>query len=109
LDNLSPDKSELVVGSFTGAEVDQPLFAVPTLGGSPRRLTDVPGQDATWMANGDLLAAHGSELTAMDRSGKSRPFFEFGDTTSSPYWLRWSPDRQLLRFTVVFAGAADTG
>jgi dipeptidyl aminopeptidase/acylaminoacyl peptidase len=100
LDNLSPDKSELVVGSFTGAEIDQPLFAVPTLGGSPRRLTEIRGEDATWMANGDLLVAQSGELTAVDRTGKSRPFLKFGDTTSSPYWLRWSPDHQLLRFTM---------
>src|SRR5208282_3030131 len=62
LDNLSPDRSELVVGSFSGYELDQPLYAVPTLGGSPRRLTDLPGQDATWMANGDLLVANKAEL-----------------------------------------------
>ncbi len=49
LDNISPDKSELVLGSFTGSELDQPLWALPTLGGSPRRLADLTGQDATWM------------------------------------------------------------
>jgi len=59
LDNLSPDRSELVVGSFTGSEIDQPLYAVPTLGGSPRRLSDLPGQDAIWMDDSDLLVAHG--------------------------------------------------
>ena len=57
LANISPDKSELVVGSFSGSEVDQPLYGVPTLGGSPRRLADIPGQDATWMPNGDLLVS----------------------------------------------------
>ena len=100
LDNLSPDRSELVVGSFSGYELDQPLYAVPTLGGSPRRLTDLPGQDATWMANGDLLVANKAELTAVSRSGTSRRFLDLGDTTSSAYWLRWSPDRQSLRFTL---------
>lgn len=100
LDNLSPDKSELVVGSFTGAEVEQPLFAVPTLGGAPRRLTDVLGEDATWLANGDLLVAHANELTAVDRSGRSRTLVSLGDASVTAYWLRWSPDHQLLRFTL---------
>ena len=100
LDNLSPDRSELVVGSFSGSEIDQPLYAVPTLGGSPRRLTDLPGQDATWMANGDLLVSNQAELIAVSHSGPSRTFLSLGDTTASAYWLRWSPDRQTLRFTL---------
>jgi serine/threonine protein kinase len=44
LDNLSLDRIELVVGSFTGSETDQPSYASPTLGGAPRRLTDLPGK-----------------------------------------------------------------
>ena len=100
LDNLSPDRSELVVGSFSGTELDQPLYAVPTLGGSPRRLTDLAGQDAVWMTNGDLLITRVNELIVVSRSGPSRTFLKLGDTTSSAYWLRWSPDRQILRFTL---------
>src|SRR5580658_2312341 len=100
LATLSPDRSELVVGSFSGSEIDQPLYAVPTLGGSPRRLTDVPGQDATWMPNGDLLVSHANELTEISRTGASRTFLSLGETTSAAYWLRWSPDRQVIRFTL---------
>jgi Tol biopolymer transport system component/predicted Ser/Thr protein kinase len=99
LDNLSPDRTELVVGSFTGSEIDQPLYAVPTLGGAPRRLADTPGQDATWMENGDLLVSHANELSQLSHSGGSRSFLNFGDPTASAYWLRWSPDHKVLRFT----------
>jgi len=102
LDNLSPDRSELVVGSFSGSEVDQPLYALPTLGGSPRRLTDLTGQDATWMANGELLVSHANDLTAVSRSGTARTFLRLGDTTTSANWLRWSPDQRVLRFTLNF-------
>ena len=89
-----------MVGSFSGSEVDQPLYGVPTLGGSPRRLADIPGQDATWMPNGDLLVSHANELTEISRTGASRTFLSLGATTSAAYWLRWSPDRQVLRFTL---------
>ena len=34
LDNISPDNSELLVGSFTGAEQEQILWALPVLGGN---------------------------------------------------------------------------
>jgi Tol biopolymer transport system component len=99
LDNLSPDRTELVLGSFTGSEIDQPLYALPTVGGAPRRLSDVPGQDATWMANGDLLVAHASELSQVSSAG-ARPFLSLANPNSSAYWLRWSPDLQVLRFTL---------
>jgi eukaryotic-like serine/threonine-protein kinase len=99
LDNLSPDRTELVLGSFTGSEVDQPVYALPTLGGAPRRLTDVPGQDATWLPNGDLLISHGSELSRVNATGV-HPFLKFADANSSAYWLRWSPDHEVLRFTM---------
>jgi serine/threonine protein kinase/Tol biopolymer transport system component len=99
LDNLSPDKSELVVGSFTGSEIDQPLYAVPTLGGSPRRLSHLPGEDAVWMSNGDLLVARGVELTVVGHDGSSRTLVTFTSPDSSAYWLRWSPDHKVLRFT----------
>ncbi len=100
LDNLSPDGSELVVGSFSGTELDQPLYSLPTLGGSPRRVTDLRGQDVTWMANGDLLVSHGNEITAIGHNGASRKFFTLGDAATTAYWLRWSPDGKVLRFTL---------
>src|SRR5579863_6262572 len=97
LDNISPDNSQLAVGSFTGTEVDQPLYAIPTLGGTPRRLTDLSAQDVNWMPNGDLLLAHGNGLTLAPVSGASRPFWDSGNPTTSIYWLRWSPDHQAIR------------
>jgi serine/threonine protein kinase/Tol biopolymer transport system component len=99
LDNISLDKSELMVGSFTGSEVDQPLWALPILGGSPRRLANLPGQDVTWMPNGDLLISNGDQLVVVNRSGDVRKFVTFADKNSA-YWLRWSPDGRTLRFTL---------
>jgi serine/threonine protein kinase/Tol biopolymer transport system component len=110
LDNISPDKSELVFGSFTGSEWDQPVWALPILGGSPRRLADLTGQDANWMPNGDLLISHGNELVIVGRSGGSpRRFATVGDTSSSAYWLRWSPDGRVLRFSMTSASVSSIG
>jgi Tol biopolymer transport system component len=100
LDSISPDKSELIVGSFTGYELDQPLWAVPTLGGSPRRLGEVTAEDAAWTPNRDLLVAHGTEVLIGGSGGSARKFGEFGDMNGAPYWFRFSPDGRLLRFTV---------
>jgi serine/threonine protein kinase/Tol biopolymer transport system component len=94
--NLSPDKSELLVGTFTGAELNQSIWAMPLPGGSPRRASEIPAWDGTWMPNGDLLIAHDNQLTETGPSG-TRKFAELPDYS---YWFRWSPDGQTLRFVV---------
>ena len=77
LDSISADKSELIVGSFTGYELDQPLWALPTLGGSPRRLTDVTGEDALEMPGGDLLIPRASELVRVTAGRSPQKFATF--------------------------------
>jgi len=98
LNNISPDRSELLVSSFTGSEVFQPMWIVPVLGGSPRRFVEPLGGDAAWMPNGNRLLAQGNQLFEITASGEQRKF------TALPehffiYWLRWSPDGNTLRFT----------
>ena len=94
--NISPDKSELLVSSFTGAETDQPIWALPVLGGSPRRVSDLLGWDGTWLPNGDFLMARSNELLEVSPGGTRR----FATLPDYSYWFRWSPDGQVLRFTV---------
>ncbi len=97
LDNISLDKSELLVGSFTGAEGEQTLWGLPVLGGSPRRLSDLTGVDATWMATGDLLVSRQSQLWVVPKGGGTPR--KFADLGSFSFWFRWSPDGKRLRFT----------
>ncbi len=96
LDNISPDKSELIVGSFTGYEIDQPLWALPVLGGSPHRLTDVNGEDALQLPGGDLLIPRATELVRVTAGGGPQ---KFAAVDGPPYWLRLSPDERVVRFT----------
>jgi serine/threonine protein kinase/Tol biopolymer transport system component len=104
LASLSPDKSELMVGSFTGTEMDQPLWAIPLPGGSPRRLTDVSGQDVTWTADGGLLISHANGLVITAPNGVGpRQFLTFQESFTTAYWLRFSPDGKVLRFSVADA------
>jgi eukaryotic-like serine/threonine-protein kinase len=99
LNNISPDKTELVVGSFNGVELEQPLWALPVVGGSPRRFSSVLGEDGGWMPNGNLLIAHENQLIEVDQSGASHTFAELPEPFSTSWWLRWSPDSQRLRFS----------
>jgi len=98
LDNISPDKSELLIGTFNGIEFDQPLWALPVLGGSPRRLGNVAAVDGTWMPNGDLLVAHGNDLQVVNP--ETNAAHKFASLPNFSYWLRWSPNGRALRFTV---------
>ncbi|MGA8621016.1 MAG: protein kinase [Candidatus Sulfotelmatobacter sp.] len=98
LDNISPDKSELLVSTFTGTELEQPLWALPALGGSPRRLGNVVAVDGTWMPNGDLLIAHGSDLQVVNP--ETNAAHKFASPPDFTFWLRWSPDGRALRFVV---------
>jgi Tol biopolymer transport system component len=97
LDNISQDKSELLVGSFTGVEQEQTLWGLPVLGGTPRRLSDVAGVDGTWTPNGDLLISHDNQLWLVPKG--STAVRKFADVGSFSWWLRWSPDGKVLRFT----------
>jgi len=94
--SLSADKSELLVASFTGAEVEQQIWALPVLGGSPRRVTELLGWDGTWLPNGDFLIARNNELLEVSPGGTHH----FTSLPDFSYWFRWSPDGQTLRFTV---------
>ena len=98
LDNISPDKSELLMGTFTGSEFEQPLWALPVLGGSPRRLGNLVATDGTWMPNGEMLVAHGSDLQVVNPDTNAAQ--KFATLPNFAYWLRWSPDGRALRFTV---------
>jgi len=97
LNNIAPDKSELLIGSFTGYELDQPLWALPVLGGSPRRLTDLTGEDSLWLPSGELLVPHAQDLVLVSSAGSTR---KFAATNGAPYWLRLSPDQRVIRLTV---------
>jgi len=98
LDNISPDRTELLVSSFAGSEDIQPMWIVPALGGSPRRFVEPPGSDGAWMSNGDRLLARANELIEIGGNGNQKKLASL-PTDLFGYWLRWSPDGKILRFT----------
>jgi Tol biopolymer transport system component/DNA-binding winged helix-turn-helix (wHTH) protein len=100
LGDISPDGSELVVRNYLIPEAEQPLWILPTLGGTARSFSNIQGHDATVMPDGKrLLYANGTDLFIANEDGTgSRKF------TSLPgraFWLRWSPDGSELRFTLI--------
>jgi len=54
--NLAPDGSSFLIIEGTGFPATGPMWSLPVLGGSPRRLGDATGHVATWSADGERLA-----------------------------------------------------
>jgi len=78
---------------------DGPLWSLPILGGSARRLGDTVGRDAAWSPDGrTLVYNHGRDLFLARGDGtESRKLVSLG---GEPFDLEWSPDGSRLRFSV---------
>ncbi len=72
---------------------------IPANGGPRQRLGDIKAQDAAWSPDGKSIAfAQGSNLFLADDLGS--PPRKLATTPGLPFWLRWSPDGKVLRFTL---------
>jgi Tol biopolymer transport system component/DNA-binding winged helix-turn-helix (wHTH) protein len=100
LGDLSPDGSTLLLRNHLSPESEQPLWTFSTGGGTALRLANVVAHDATWMPDGKrVLYAAGNRLfISRLEDGTSTPF---ATLPGRAFWLRWSPDGNILRFTLM--------
>ncbi|WP_213805167.1 winged helix-turn-helix domain-containing protein [Granulicella sp. dw_53] len=100
LGDLSPDGSKLLLRSHLSPESEQALWIVPTGGGSALRLANILAHDATWMPDGkSILYANGNDLFLTHVNDGSQT--SYASLPGRAFWLRWSPDGQILRFTIL--------
>jgi Tol biopolymer transport system component/DNA-binding winged helix-turn-helix (wHTH) protein len=100
LGDISPDGSRLLLRNHLSPESEQPLWVVPTTGGSALRVGHVLAHDATWMPDGSgILFANGNDLylTHLNGNDPSR----YATLPGRAFWLRWEPNGHLLRFTIL--------
>jgi len=97
--DISPDGALLLMNTARGTSLDGPLWSVPVVGGSPRRLGNLDGHSAAWSPDGTKLAfGRGNEIfLAKSDGGDAQPLLTTAGTASD---LRWSRDGSILRFTV---------
>jgi eukaryotic-like serine/threonine-protein kinase len=106
--DLSPSASELLMASYSdNADTNDALWAVPVLGGSPRRLGNVKSLFAAWSPDGSkLVYAQGSNLYLATNDGAnpqklvSVPGTPGWVLSYIPGWPRWSPDAKRIRFSL---------
>jgi DNA-binding winged helix-turn-helix (wHTH) protein/Tol biopolymer transport system component len=99
--HISPDGSTLLVKDV-GATVGltQRIWLLPTNGGPPRPLADIEAESAAWSPDGKVIAfsQHKAIHLTEDEGATSHKLL---DAPGEVSFIRWSPDSQHLRFTVV--------
>ncbi len=100
LADISKDGSKLLLKSHLSSASEQPLWIVPSSGGSALRVGSVLAHDAAWMPDGtSVLYGSGNDLTVIRLdNGISTPFARL---KGRAFWMRWSPDGEVLRFTLL--------
>jgi Tol biopolymer transport system component/DNA-binding winged helix-turn-helix (wHTH) protein len=100
LADISPDGLRLIVKGQSSRGSEQPLWIVPTSGGSALRVGAVLAHDATFMPGGAaVLFASGDTLGVVSLdAGTETPY---ATLPGRAFWPRWSPDGTTLRFTLL--------
>ena len=98
---LSPDGSEVLVLDGHGTPPSGPLWSVPVLSGSPRKLGDIEANDGAWSPDGKQIAyvfAGSLFIANADGSGSRKVVsMKASDILYSPVWSR---DGRQLRFSL---------
>jgi len=95
--DLSPGGSNVLVVDGQGAPAQGPLWSLPLLGGSPRRLGNFAAETAAWSPDGKMLAYTnlGDLFVAKADGTEPRKLLSVkGDILH----VTWSPDSAHLRF-----------
>ena len=103
---VSADGATLLVADEVGQTAFHgPLWGVPVLGGSPRRLGEAAGQAAAWSPDGQrMVYADGHDLF-LAKSDGSEPS-KLVSAPEQAYSPAWSPDGTVIRFNVGAVGAS---
>lgn len=100
LGDISPDGSKLLLRNHLATGAEQALWIVSTIGGDARRVPGILAHDATWMPDGQtILYATGNDLYTASEDGTEKR--KFATVPGRAFWLRWSPDGSVLRFTLL--------
>jgi serine/threonine protein kinase/Tol biopolymer transport system component len=106
--DIAPDHSQLLVsGSISDLDRESPLWTVPLPAGTPRRLDDVTGHDASWSPDQQqIVYARGTDLYVAQSDGANPR--KLATVPGVLWWPRWSPDGKSVRFTTVDQAGASS-
>jgi serine/threonine protein kinase/Tol biopolymer transport system component len=97
--DISPDSSELLVAELTTPGSSGPLWSLPLLAGTPRRLGDLKGSDAAWSRDGKMLAyCDGGDVFVAKADGTDPHNVATVQSSNGLSTPTWSPDGAHVRF-----------
>ena len=97
---ISARDSEMLIGPFVGRTGNLPLWSLPLVGGSPRRLGDIAVDDAGFSPDGTKIAfSRGDGIYISDAMGSAPQ--KLAACAGFCQSLAWSPDGQVIRFTQI--------
>jgi len=94
--DVSPDKAEMLFAPFAMRTPDLPLWAMPLVGGAPRRVGNILASAANFSPDGTRIAftnTNGAFIANRDGSGLRQLA-----TQPDCGFISWSPDGKILRF-----------
>ncbi len=97
--DLSPDRSRLLVAPIQAGSSDDEFWTLPVGSGSPQRIGDLAGRDASWSADGQhLVFSQGAALYVAGAAGTEK--HELYTAQGPIFAPHFSPNGQRIRFTV---------
>lgn len=93
---VSPDQSEILFAPFTARQSDLPLWSMPLIGGSPRRVGEILANGATFSPDGTSIAFTTSTGVFVAKRDGSR--VRQVAAVVDCWDIAWSPDGRTLRF-----------
>jgi eukaryotic-like serine/threonine-protein kinase len=96
VNGIAPSGSDLLVYTWRTNELQTPLWVIPVLGGTPRKVGETT-QDATWLGDGHVVYTSGHDLLISKSDGTEAQ--KLVTAMGLPVWPRLSPDGRVLRFT----------
>ncbi len=95
--SLSPDGSQLLVVDGQGAPPRGPMWSLPVLGGSPRKLGDAVAETGAWSPDGAMLAYSNTGDLFVAKADGTAPR-KLASVSGHITGVTWSPDSGHLRF-----------
>lgn len=96
---VSADGSKFLVQSHQWSRAEEPMWIVPSNGGAAAKVGGVLAHDGTWSPDGhSILYASGHDLFVKPEGRDPR---RLAQVPGRAFWLRYSPDGSVIRFTIL--------
>ena len=100
LADISADGSRFLIQSHEWSKSEEPLWIAPSSGGAASRVSAGPAHDAVWTPDGQsILYASGHDVFLSANDGREPQ--KLATVPGRAFWMRYSPDGKLVRFTIL--------